>query len=428
MKIINYALSVLLVSTGLFAQIDIGNGWLTSGDIRAGWLEYDYSNSAGDSNTNKGHKDSQGFYIMPKVSILSPKYNGFSFKSTVAGATDFGMNNHDDESRNFVFDGADNESFAILQELYVSYENEGHTLLLGRNELTTPMIDTDDWYMLANSFELAYYSYSDIPNITLSAVYFYKMSGVWDSGDNGTEFHSMSDASFVDSADKKRADDSGVATLAFLYNDDKNNNLQVWNYYATDLYNTLFIQYDWTDKISAMDYDFGVQFINFKEVGELKDHNTTNIDYSLYSARFDANFDNGISVATGYSKYTDGDGQGATLGAFGGYPYFANGMIFHFFEAGSLRNAQSAKVQLGFDLSKIGIADTRIFYRYTNFNLDDEYSISSNGKSQDEMILNGVRISYANKNGIYFTGTYESVDLDNEPSTYSLRLIGGYKF
>jgi hypothetical protein len=40
----------------------------------------------------------------------------------------------------------------------------------------------------------------------------------------------------------------------------------------------------------------------------------------------------------------------------------------------------------------------------------------------------GLRYSYSGKKGTYFTGTYEYVDLDNEPGIFSLRLIGGYKF
>ncbi len=408
--------------------LDIGNGWLFLGDIRTGWVEYDYSNSfPGNSNTNQGHLDSQGFYIMPKLSIMSPKYNGLSFKATLAGATDFGINNEDDESRNFVF-GPDKESYAILQEAYISYEKNGHKVLVGREELSTPMVDTDDWYMLANSFELAYYAYTGFDNIIIAGGYFYKMAGVWDSGADGTEFHSMSDASFVSQADKDNADDSGIITATFQYNDNKTHNVQIWNYYATDLYNTFFAQYDFTDKLNDFSYDLGFQFIDFQEVGDLKSNNFTEIDYSIYSARFDIKFDSGLDIATGVAKFTDGQGQGATLGAWGGYPYFANGMIFHFFEAGSLQNATSTKVQLGFDLSKLGIKNTWIGYRYTNFNLDDKYSFNASGASQDKMILNGLRVSYSDNSGIYFTGTYENVDLDHEPSTYSLRLIGGYKF
>ena len=420
--------------------IELVDGWRLSGDIRAGWVQYDYQNkpkgidSSGNitptnPSINQGHIDSQGIYTMPKISISSPKNSRLKVKATLAGATDFGINDEKYEKRNFVFDSNERKSFLIIQEGYLSYEDKNHKALVGREELTTPMIDADDWYMLANSFELAYYTNSSLENITFNLGFFNKMSGVWDSGANGTEFHSMSDASFISSADKAKIADSGVYFAAVEYNDDKNHQLQVWNYYAQDMYNTLFMQYDFTGDVGNFSYDIGAQFINFKEVGFLaSDSATTNIDYSLYSARFDGSFANGIDFATGVSKYTDGEGQGATLGAFGGYPYFANGMIFHFFEAGSLQNAVSLKAQLGYDFSKVGVDNLWIGYRYTYFDLDSNYSQNISGESQDAMALNGIRVSYGSDRGAYFTGTYEHVNLDNEPNTFSVRLIGGYKF
>ena len=190
-----------------------------------------------------------------------------------------------------------------------------------------------------------------------------------------------------------------------------------------------YYQYDYTNLINSFKYDAGLQFIEFDDVGKLADEQShTHIDYRLYSARFDGKFDNGFNFATGVSKFSDGEGQGATLGAWGGYPYFATGMIFHFFEAGSLRDAESYKAQLGFDLEKIGLKDMWIGYRATYFDLNSKHSQNSRGEEQSKMLLNGVRLSYGSDRGAYFTGTYEHVDLDNEPHTYSLRLIGGYKF
>ncbi len=420
--------------------IQIVDGWELSGDIRAGWVQYDYQNrptgidangniGATYPNRNQGHIDSKGIYTMPKISISSPKDSRIHAKATLAGATDLGINDEKYEKRNFVFDPNERESFLILQEAYLSYEDKEHKALIGRQELTTPMIDADDWYMLANSFELAYYTNASLENTTFNLGYFSQMSGVWDSGANGTEFHSMSDASFIDSADKAVIGDTGVYFAAAQYNDNKNHQLQVWDYYADEMYNTLFVQYDFTNSLGSFNYDLGLQVMNFKEVGYLATNAAnTNIDYSLYSARFDGDFSNGIDFATGVSKYTDGEGQGATLGAFGGYPYFANGMIFHFFEAGSLQNAASYKTQIGYDFAKLGVDDLWIGYRYTYFDLDSTHSKNKNGDGQDAMALNGVRVSYGGDAGTYFTGTYEHVDLDNEPNTFSLRLIGGYRF
>ena len=425
---------------------NLGNGWKITGDLRAGYLNYDYSNpslqidSAGkivgrDPNINKGHVDSNGVYVIPKISISSPNYNGFTFKITGAGATDFGINDELDEQRNFVFDPVERKSFAILQEAYIAYETAdgAHKFLAGAKEIVTPMVDADDWYMLANSFQGAYYMNKSFENIMMAGGYFYKMAGVWDSSANGTEWHTMSDASFVDSGYKELAGDEGVWTGVFQYSDETHN-LQIWDYYMQDYYNTFFAQYDYTGNAEGFSYDAGLQLIDFQGVGGLEDYYRNvlggrAIDYSIYSLRANAKHDNGFDLALGASFYTDGDGTGDTLGAWGAYPYFANGMIFHFFEAGSLRNANSYKVQLGYDFARQGVEGLWAGVRYTYFDLDPKYSISSStGLGQDSQKNYGFRVSYNAPSGIYFTGTYEYVDLDQQPDISALRLIGGYKF
>jgi hypothetical protein len=397
-------------------------GFTISGDERAGWVQYDYDNPKGKPDINKGHKDSHGFYIMPKLSIETPSYNNFRVKITGAAATDFGLNDHDKQSRNFVFDPGENESFAILQELYVEYENDQHHALIGRNEIFTPMIEHDDYYMLSNSFEVAAYRYKSRYKTDLHAGYFHKMAGVWDSGDNGTEFHSMSDASYVPQVNKNEADDSGVYYAAADFSNGLHR-AQFWEYYAEDLYNIVFSQYNYTNSNSNFSYDAGAQFINFSDVGDLED-SSTSINYNLYSLKYDAAFNNGFSIATGASKYSDGKGQGETLGAWGGYPYFANGMIFHFFEAGSLRNAESYKLQGAYDFTD----NLSFSTRFTYYDLDDSHSISSDGQPQSYMKLYGVRLSSQFMNSGYFTGTFEYHDTDHEKRTWALRLIGGFKF
>ena len=161
-------------------------GWKISGDIRTGLLKYDYGNPpshidptsgkivATHPDVNKGHADSKGFYLVPKLSLSSPVYNGFSGKVTIAGATDFGINDPLDEQRNFVFDPTERESFVILQEAYLSYQSGdgAHTFVAGAKETVTPMIDADDWYMLADSFQGAYYVNKSVEHIMLAGGYF----------------------------------------------------------------------------------------------------------------------------------------------------------------------------------------------------------------------------------------------------------------
>ena len=416
-------------------------------DERLGWVQYDYQNNPGginSGNINKGHQDSKGIYLVNKGSITTPTLAGFAAKVTGIYTTDFGINDPAYETRTFVPNPADPKSYGILQEAFVRFDMNGNQAAIGRQELTTPMIDADDWYMHANAFEVAHYTNTMLENNMFAVGYFYKMAGVWDSGAydaveaplGGTGFYSMSQASFVGGEDKKNADDAGVLFGAYELSLE-HHNVQVWNYYASDLYNTFFAQYDFKGSTDGFSYVLGAQLINFKEVGQLADNagidrqiNTVargdrTIDASMYSARFDGSFDFGLNFATGATKFSDGDGFNSVLGAWGGYPYFANGMIFHFFEAGTLKNAASYKAQIGYDImDKLWLG-----YRLTYFDLDPAYSKSSvNGNGQDTMTLNGVRLSYGGSTGAYFTGTYEHQNLSEQPTTFSLRLIGGYRF
>jgi len=405
---------------------ELAPGWKVTGDMRVGYVNYDYSNSPKnpDPTVNKGHKDSRGIYFIPKVSITSPDYNGFSFKITGAGVTDFGINDEIYESRTFAF--GDGSSYGILQEAYVKYVNGEHTLLAGNYELSTPMVDADDWYLFANTFQGVYYKNTTVENIMFAGGYIYKMAGVWDGGaSKAHRFHSMADQSYVDQRDKDNAGDAGMWAGVFQYKEGPHN-LQLWDYYAVDLYNTFFGQYDYSGEFDGGTYDTGAQLINFKDVGG---NMYTAIDYSIFSLKFDGKFNNGVDFSTGAAFYTDGPGAGATLGSWGGYPYIANGMIFHFFEAGDMRNVKSYKAQLGYDFGKQGVDGLWVGARFTYYDLNPEYSISSDtGLGQEDQKNYGLRVSYNHPDGYYFTGTYEYVDLDQQPEISALRLIGGYKF
>ncbi len=407
---------------------ELADGWKVTGDIRAGYVTYDYSNDPKNFNPaiNKGHKDSRGFYLIPKISLSTPVYNGFSAKITGAGVTDFGINDPLYESRTFAF--GDGTSYGILQEAYIQYENGGHTFLVGAKEIVTPMVDADDWYLLANTFQGAYYRNKVFDNITFAGGYIYKMAGVWDGGaPKPHRYNSIAEQSYVDQRDKDNAGDAGMWAGMFEYSDGTHT-LQFWDYYAIDLYNTFFGQYDYSGKIDAFSYDAAAQLIDFKDVGG---NRYTPIDYSIFSLKLDASHESGFDVSLGASFYTDGPGAAETLGAWGGYPYFANGMIFHFFEAGSMRNVNSYKAQLGYDFGKQGVDGLWIGARYTYFDLDPKYSFKDMANKtgpQDYQKNYGLRVSYNHPSGFYFTGTYEYVDLDQQPSISALRLIGGYKF
>lgn len=431
----NFISNFLLVAsiTSLNANegqsVDISNEWKALWDLKVCYVNYDYKNlpSLNSNTRNKGHVNSKGFYTIPKLSILTPTRNNFSAKATFAGITDFGINNSNYESRNFAFNSTDNKTFTILQELYINYTDKNHNFTIGRQELETPLVEPDDYYILANSYEAINYVNSMINNTELHLGYFHRMAGVWDSGANGTQFHSMSDTSFVDARDKVNADDSGIIYGAVEYVNE-NHKVKAWDYHVSNFYNIFLAQYDFTGKRDGFTYNTAIQFTNYKEIAQLASNNYTNIDYSIYAVKFDGEFENGFDFATGASKFSDGEGIDSTLSAWGGFPTYTYGYIFNWFETGSLQNASLFKLQLGYDLEKLGLKNSWIGYRYTHYNLDSAHSKTASGASQDKMQLNGIRFKYTPSTGIYFIANYEHRTLDNEPDASAYRLIGGYKF
>jgi hypothetical protein len=398
------------------------SGFKLSGDLRAGYVNYDYNNA----------NNSEGFYTTPRISITTPEAAGFSAKATGGFATDFGINNNDRESKNFVFNAADPKSFAILQEAYVKYSNNGNEIKIGREEIDTPMISDDHYYLsLSNSFEVAHYTNTMVKDMTFTAGYVNKMAGVWDSGasgNGGTNFYSMSEASFVSRADKIAAGDKGAAYMGYIFNNNTHK-AQAWGYNFTDLYNVLFAQYDFMNKAGRLSYDFGLQYIDFKETGALASNNFTAIDYNIKSVKFAGGFDNGFDFNLAAMKFSNGPGQGSTVAAFGGYPFFAMGSIVHWFNAGSFQNAANYKVAVGYDLGKAGLVDgLRVDLKHVYTALDSKYSFASTGEGQDYQKTYDLGVSYAHSSGAYVNLQYQIADIDHEKDITGFRLIGGYKF
>lgn len=400
---------------------EFGNGWSITGDVRAGFVKYDYNNA----------NDSEGFYTTPRISLNTPEAAGFSAKVTGGLATDFDINNPERQSKNFVFNAADPQSFAILQEAYLKYQNSGNEIKIGREEIDTPMISNDDYYLaIPDSFEVAHYTNTMLDDLMVTAGYVGKMAGVWDSGsreNGGTDFSSMSEASFVSGADKDAADDAGAAYLGVVYNTESHK-AQAWGYSFLELYNVLFAQYNYNNKAGSFAYDVGLQYIKFDETGKLASNNFTNINYDIMSAKFAGGFDNGLGFNLAAMKFSDGEGQGSTVAAFGGYPFFAMGNIVHWFNAGSFQNAANYQVALDYDLSKVGADGMSVGLKHVYTDLDSQYSISSNGNGQDFQKTYDVAVSYASNSGAYLNFQYQFADIDDEEDINGFRLIGGYKF
>jgi len=417
-KILKLQLAVSIVTSALLAG-QVNDGYKISGEVRGGYVSYDY-----DSAVN----DTDAFAVVYKVGLETPKYNGFYAKIMGAGVNDLGQSDLKNQRKSNIFQknklNNDRSNFNILQELYIGYDDGKNELKIGRNEFVSPMISKDDFYMFANSFETISYTNKMLKDMTVNIGYIHKMAGIWDSRSDGSNFRSMSDASMTSATNKLAANDSSVYYAGVDYKNGANR-LKVWEYYAKDLYNTVFAQYDYIHDSAGTVYDFGVQMMNFKEVGKLAKSATT-INTSIYAAQLDVKMDSGVLLNASITKYGSGDGENSVQGAWGGYAYYTKGFIFHFHESNSFRDAFGYKLQAGYDFAKAGVNGLSVNFRYTDFELNNAYKGAFVG--QDSLRFYGVQAKYDISKSSYFIATYEKGELGNVPDFHGLRLIGGYRF
>lgn len=408
--------SLLLSAQAVAAE---GSDFKGSGEIRVGYVTYDYANTL----------DSTAVAAVLKAGLETPRYNGLYAKVAVGAVNDLALSDLDvgKQRKSVIFrresDGG-YSNYAILQELFVAYESKERSLKVGRHEFVSPMISKDDFYMFANSFEAVSYVEKSVKNLTLEAGYLHKMAGVWDSRSDGTNFRSMSDASMVGALNKGEANNAGVYYVGAEYKKGEHT-AKLWEYYAKDLYNTVFASYDFSSKIADISYALGAQYIEFSEVGKLA-KSSTDINVNVYSVSAEAKSSSGVSGAFSATKFGEGDGEQYTLGAWGGYPYPTKGFIFHFHEPNSFRNALGFRYQLGYDFGGI-LKGASLNFRYVDYKLDSKYS-KSNGAPQDGLKLSGAQLKYGFLKNGYFATTYEQGSLSGVHGFYGLRVIGGYKF
>ncbi len=409
-----------MASTVLPLSLSAGaNDFTVSGEIRSGFVEYDYSTPL----------DSRAFAAIFKAGVETPKYNGFYGKVMGAAANDLGQSDLEvgKQRKSVIFrrkaDGS-YSNFEILQELYLGYESKEHSFKIGRNEFISPMISKDDFYMFANSFETLSYKNRSLPFTTLEGGYIHKMAGVWDSRSDGSNFRSMSDASMVSQLNKDEANNGGVYYAGADYKNGSHT-AKLWEYYAKELYNTVFASYDYAFEYGNTSFIAGAQYIDFSEVGKLS-KSSTNISVNVYSASLEGKHKSGISGSFSATKFGSGDGEQYVLGAWGGYAYPTKGFIFHFHESNSFRDAIGYKYQLGYDFDG-ALKGLSANTRYVDYRLNTGYS-TLNNKPQDGMKLIGGQLKYGFLKNGYCSAVYEQGHLSGVAAFSGFRLIGGYKF
>lgn len=389
-----------ILSSSLFAQ-GLPN---VSVDLRAVYVNYDFDNY---------WKDSEAFVTSAKLGYRDTLSDHLEWGIVFGGIEDFGLSDPDKQSMTYIFN-REGETFAILHQGYLKYQRGKNNIQIGRFEYSSPLIDSDDYFVLSNSFE-GLNAHFAVENFSFDAGHISRMSGAWDAGYDGGKFVSMSKSVWMHKADNQELeqwpnpvvdfglDDAGVTFGAVTYENEEMK-LQVWDYYAHELFNSVFVQSD----IKIGDVIFGLQYNIFDDVGEMEavDDPRAVIDYSVWGAKVGTKIDD-MQITLGYTGVSD-DESSHMWGSWGGYPYYASGMMVSYFET-SLRDAHI--FALNTDIRPMENLSTTLHLGYYDLNAD--YTIDTRG---DRNAVNG-------ESSMYTYGISNTYKYDDRFSTI-LKLAG----
>ena len=129
---------------------------------------------------------------------------------------------------NYDYDKGFSDAEAFATSLKIKYEKEiveGLTggIAFGRFELETPLISSDDYFALSNSFEGVHVDIKEIDNYNFRLGFISKMAGAWDSAYDGSAFESMTKQAWAHRGDTgsesyyNLVDDFGVDNAGMGY-------------------------------------------------------------------------------------------------------------------------------------------------------------------------------------------------------------------
>ncbi|MEK6658625.1 MAG: OprD family outer membrane porin, partial [Campylobacterota bacterium] len=370
---------------GMFAQ------GKASGQIREFSISRSVDRSAATDYTRKAN--AVGGYLKYETADYSGLSFGAAFYTTNGFLNDTPKTDYTQVDPTLL--GKNNENYSMLGEAFIQYKAANTTFKAGRQKLDTPMLGSDDARMLPNLFEAYVLTNKDIANTTLTAAHVTKFAqgtfgraygtgGIlgstagyssWDALNQVGEFKNMGTYAVNKSTD-------GVSILSATYAMDKTLKVQLWDYYAHDIMNTIYGQADLSWKCLATDMvkpSLSIQMIKENEIG---DDLMGKIDSFYWAAKFDAkiqNFTASIAYSqTGENGSTDTAAQNAIVSPWGGMPAFTQGMVTrHMFLAGT----DAMKISGTYDFKDLGANVVATIY-YANFDMADYNGYSYNDASE----------------------------------------------
>lgn len=231
----------------------------------------------------------------------------------VSGKLPFASGSGDRLNSDF-FD-TDGKSFVYLGEAYIDYTADDITLRVGRQQIETPYMETDDVRMLPNSFEAAIATYRGFKNTTVIAGYARRWAG-YDSptghNDSLNEFKKFGE----------NHDSNGLYLLGATNESLENLAVQGWIYVIDQYSDIAYADAVYTINLSeTASTELCGQYAYFDEDKDNQGNNT-GIDGQVYGAGINVNMGM-VTLNAAYNHTSNTNGKFITNGL-GGGPYYTS--------------------------------------------------------------------------------------------------------
>lgn len=311
----------------------------------------------------------------------APVYNT-SIGATVYTSQPFGHNPVNRKGLGGLYEeNGKQESYTVAGEAFIKYENDGHLIKVGRQEMPNyRFVELSDVRMTPITHEGAIYENTILKDFKFSFAYITKMKER-----NAVEFIDMATGSRLSEkegsgkvlirGDYNSSDynssgyigDKKEMTMASLVYSNETFTLEGWNYYVNDFVNMFYLygQYNFTPENSDVALSLSAQYANQRDVG---DHIAGNIDTWFYGTKVQAVIDR-TTLFIGYNEvdYNENSYDGGTLFVRWGTPQMFNSFQVQDSELAGTRSI-GAGVQYQFGQDSI-IPDVVMRLRFANYDM-----------------------------------------------------------
>lgn len=380
-------------------------------------------------------------------------YETASWFQLSAGATVYGAmpaGNNPDNRRGLGGlneDEGSQDAYAVLGELFIKYQNKGHLLKVGRQEMPDyRMVSLSDIRVTPVTHSGAVYESRVFDGLGINLGYITKMKER-----NATGFIDMATgARLQESANGKQLirgefnpgdyDDSGyigdekeMSMIGLTYQQG-NFSIEGWNYYINDFINSSYFvsQYSFEPAVNDFHFVVAVQYTYQQDVG---DHVGGNIDTWHYGLSI-RGYRDALSFFANFNdlSYNENSYDGGTLFVRWGTPQMFNSFQV---QDSELAGERSVGVGLQYDFGRNGVLPGVVMrWRYGIYDLPDKLSFTDARQDRNEATFD-LRYSFTKKTGfgiftemqgfsLQFRFAYNNYRTDYDFEAY--REIHGYDF